>query len=144
MDWESVKESIRCHRVLFSPLPEVYSDGYQPFVLAAMAAGMPVVTTAHRFSPVTDGLNGFTASDYRYLREKLQLLVSDQELAAELGRNARQTVEERFHIRDQIADWNAIFAECICGKVVTKESLDASPPRVSIVISVCNLSLIHI
>ncbi len=138
LDWESVKESLRCHRVLFSPLPEVHSDGYQPFVLAAMAAGMPVVTTANICSPITDGLNGFAASDYQYLREKLQLLLSDRELAAALGRNARQTVEERFHIRDHIADWNAVFAECMSGKGVAQASLGASPPRVSIAISVCN------
>ena len=112
-DWEDLKEQYRKHRVVLCTLAEAHEDGYNLAVLEAMATGMPVVSLANRSSPIVDGVNGFISADLQYLREKLRLLLADRELAAELGGRARETVREKFHIRDCAGQWNQVFADCI-------------------------------
>ncbi|MBM3279160.1 MAG: glycosyltransferase [Candidatus Handelsmanbacteria bacterium] len=111
--WEDLKEQYRRHRLLLSALTEIHEDGYNLGMLEAMATGMPVVSTPNSTSPIIDGHNGFIANDHQILRERIKLLLAAPDLAAELGRNARQTVVERFHIRDFIAGWNQVFAQCV-------------------------------
>ena len=138
LDWVGVKDLLRRHRVLCSSLTEGHTVGYDAFVLAAMAAGMPVVSTANSASPVVDGYNGFISNDYRYLREKLHAVLSAPDLAAELGRNARQTVAEHFNIGDHVAAWNAAFAECLGQTASGGLPPMVAAPRVSIAIPVFN------
>lgn len=111
--WEDLKEQYRRNRVLLCTLTNGHEDGYNLAILEAMATGMPVVSIANSSSPIVDGYNGFISDDYDYLREKLRLLLADGELATELGRNARQTVVEKFHIRDCAAAWEEVFADTV-------------------------------
>ena len=111
--WEDLKEQYQQNRVLLCTLTNGHEDGYNLAILEAMATGMPVVSIANSSSPIIDGYNGFISDDYDYLREKLRLLLADRELAAELGCNARQTVVEKFHIRDCAAAWEEVFADTV-------------------------------
>lgn len=84
-------------------------------LLEAMACGCPVVTTANCMMPefIEHGKNGLMSNDPRELREFCQLLLSDRELAEELGRNARQTIMERFSMEAFVRAWNGVFEETV-------------------------------
>jgi glycosyltransferase involved in cell wall biosynthesis len=77
-----------------------YHEGLPMSVLEAMAAGMPVVTTPVGGIPeaVTDGVEGFLIQpgDIDALRERLQRLLSDSELARRMGEAGRRKVESTF------------------------------------------------
>lgn len=103
--WEALKEAYREHRVYLSTLHPVYEDGYNLSVLEAMATGMPIVTTPNNSSPIVDGVNGFVSEDIERLRAHIQELLSDLDLAQRLGRQARETACDRFHIRKFLQDW---------------------------------------
>ena len=60
---------------------------------------MPVVSISNSSSPIIDSYNGFISKDIKYLREKIKLLLENQSLAVELGKNARKPIEEKFNIR---------------------------------------------
>lgn len=57
----------------------------------AMAAGLPVVTTANSGSVVRDGQEGFVLPirDVEELKEKIKLLYNDEELRKKMGESAR-------------------------------------------------------
>lgn len=80
-------------------LPSYY-EGLPMSVLEAMAAGMPVVTTPVGGIPeaVTDGVEGFLVQpgDTDALRDRLQRLLSDPELARRMGEAGRRKVETTF------------------------------------------------
>ncbi|MFA6110350.1 MAG: glycosyltransferase, partial [Candidatus Latescibacterota bacterium] len=111
--WEELKEYYRRHRVLLCTLADEHEDGYNLAVLEAMATGMPVVSTPNGSTPIRDGWNGFVEADPDRLRTRLRQLLADRELATELGRRARQTVVERFHLKDCAAAWEQVFSGCI-------------------------------
>jgi glycosyltransferase involved in cell wall biosynthesis len=77
-----------------------YAEGLPMSVLEAMAAGMPVITTPVGGIPdvVTDGVEGFLVQpgDVQTLREKLQLLLRDPELAQRMGAAGRRKIETTF------------------------------------------------
>ena len=112
-NWQDLKEQYRRHRLLLNTLTDGHEDGYNLGMLEAMATGMPVVSTPNSSSPIIDGYNGFISDDAEYLRAKIRLLLTDREAAVELGRNARQTVIEHFHINTCAAGWDRLFAESI-------------------------------
>jgi len=114
-DWEDLKQQYRRHRLLLNTLTEEHEDGYNLAVLEAMATGMPVVSTPNSSSPIIDGMNGFVAADHGVLREKIQLLLADVNLARQLGQRGRQTVVEKFNIETCAAGWNEVFAQCVAG-----------------------------
>ncbi len=143
--WDELKEQWRASRVLLSALAEGHADGYDYFVLAAMAAGMPVVSTDHSTTPVLDGINGFVANDYRLLREKLGALLADGDLAARLGANGQRIVQERFTIETSVGGWAAALAQCVRGEAdgerpTTEIAIGSEvlAPRVSIVMPLFN------
>ena len=108
-DWEELKGFYRNHRVYLHTAKVGQEDGYNTAMLEAMGTGMPVVCTEHPTSPVVDGYNGFVSSDLGYLREKIDLLLHDRELARELGANSRLTVLESFHIQRFQKQWRRVF-----------------------------------
>ena len=69
-------------------------------LLAAMAYGLPVLAVASGGVPeyVDDGENGLLVakSDPELAADGLLRLLTDEPLSAQLGRKARQTIEERF------------------------------------------------
>ena len=83
--------------MLFPPrLPE----GHPRVVLEAMAAGVPIVTTARGAIPETvrDGIDGFVLSDPDPVRlaERLALLLTDVELQERMGAAARRRYLEHY------------------------------------------------
>jgi L-malate glycosyltransferase len=77
-------------------------EGQPLALLEAMAAGMPIVSTAVGGVPATvrDGVEALLVppADAGSLANALQKLVADPEAAARLGRNAYQRVRENFSI----------------------------------------------
>jgi len=134
--WEELKGQWAHGRALLSAQVEGHTDGCDYFVLAAMAAGMPVVSTGHSASPVVDGVNGFSAHDYHCLREKLAALLADRDLAARLGANARKTIQEQFSIEASVEGWAAVLAQSARAKTNVEGA--SAAPRVSIVMPLFN------
>jgi glycosyltransferase involved in cell wall biosynthesis len=92
-------------------------DGIPNVLVEAMAAGLPVVTTAVSGIPelVTDGENGLIVrpDDPAALADALARLHADPMLARRLAEAGRATVRERFdgdRLADQLA---ALFAEAV-------------------------------
>ena len=61
---------------------------------------MPIVTSHNKTSPILDGENGFCSDDPGYLKSCIELLIKDSVLAKRLGENARQTVAQKFPIKN--------------------------------------------
>lgn len=99
---------MRRYRFLFSPMR------YTSFPLAvveAMTMGMPIVALATTEVPsvLLDGVHGFISNDPEYLTARMKLLLSDPDLARELGNNARQVARKRFGMERFTSDWNRVF-----------------------------------
>ncbi len=88
---------------LESPLPTT--------LLESMSCGCAIVTTATCEIPnvIKDGTNGFISNDENYLREKLELLLSDDSLCKKMGQEARKTINEQFKEKDFIDNWKKAF-----------------------------------
>lgn len=71
--------------------------------LQYMALETPVVMSpvGVNVEIVTDGVNGFLASNEKEWVDKLSLLIKDAELRKQVGIEARKTVEERYSIKSQ-------------------------------------------
>lgn len=86
--------------------PTRYLPEGQPFcIIEALAAGLPVITTARGSIPtlVREGINGFLVAenDPEGLADRLELLRSDRDLRFSMGKNSRNIflanfTEERF------------------------------------------------
>ena len=110
-NFEDLLDHYRRMRCLFHITREEYEDGYNLSTLEAMATGMPVVSLSNATSPVEDGVNGFHSLDPAVLRERLELLLEDRELALRLGRNARESVLDQFPISRFSALWREAIEE---------------------------------
>ena len=68
--------------------------------MEAMSTGLPVITTpvGHMKNYVEDNYNGFTFSkrDHYNLSKKLEVLILNEKLRNLLGKNARNTIKERY------------------------------------------------
>ena len=71
-------------------------EGSAKALYEALACGLPVITTVESGSVITDGVEGFLVGqqDVQALAEKLALLAENADLAARMGRAARQTAEQ--------------------------------------------------
>lgn len=88
-------------------------------LLEAMACGCAVVSTATCMIPeiIKDGYNGFLCSDVDEIKDRLQVLHEDPQLAIKLGDNARKTMAERFGLENFCINWNNIFRKVILNEV---------------------------
>ena len=79
--------------------------------------GMPVIglATTELSSVIDNGYSGFIHTDVTYLIDKMNLLLDDAALAAEIGSNGREVALERFNIERFTAEWEALFSE-VTGK----------------------------
>jgi len=105
---EHLIQEYRCSRIflntsLISPVPTS--------LLEAMACGCAVVTTATCMIPeiVKNGENGYISNDPAQLREYVNKLLSDEDLATELGIAARETVINNFSLNNFVDGWNEVF-----------------------------------
>ena len=103
-----LREIYKCSRIFYntslhSPVPTV--------LLEAMACGCAIVSTANCMIPeiIENGKNGLISNDPQELRGFLQLLLKDQDLAQELGDNARKTIKERYSLERFVNSWNALL-----------------------------------
>jgi hypothetical protein len=101
------KASVFVNSSLISPVPTV--------VMEAMSCGLPVVTLENCMLPevVINGVNGFISNDINYLRDKIKLLLNDKNLRSEMGKNARQTIIEKFSLDQHLNLWNKIFSSLV-------------------------------
>lgn len=84
-------------------------------LLEAMSVGCPVVTTATTTIPefIEDGVNGFITNDPKTMRERLENLIKDHDMALEIGAAGRKTILEKFGEQTFINKWNQIFEKVI-------------------------------
>ena len=93
------------------------NEGHPYVVLEAMAAGLPIVTTARAAIPETivDGESGILVpeSDPRALAHAIRRLADDPALRARLGAAARARFLERYTIASWAAGMTAVFEEAL-------------------------------
>lgn len=78
----------------------------------AMMIGQPVIglATTELVTVIDNGVNGFVDTRLDSTVAFMRLLLRDKSLAETLGRAARKTAFERFHIGRFLGDWNETFA----------------------------------
>ncbi|PCH68746.1 MAG: hypothetical protein COC01_03150 [Bacteroidetes bacterium] len=62
---------------------------------------------------INDGINGFLATTVDEWVEKLSLLINSQELRERIGKEARQTVLERYSVESQKSKYLTYFNEVL-------------------------------
>lgn len=92
---------------LHSPVPTV--------LLEAMACGCAIVSTATCMIPeiIQHNHNGLISNDPNELQQFLHKLLHDDELAEELGKNARQTIEEKYNLSRFVTNWDDVLRSTI-------------------------------
>jgi glycosyltransferase involved in cell wall biosynthesis len=92
---ESILEEMRRHEVLV--FPSLF-EGFGLVVTEALSQGLPVITTSHTCGPdvIDNGMEGFLVPirDPASITEKLEHLVRDRNLHAEMTRAARRKARE--------------------------------------------------
>ena len=91
-------------------------DGIPNVLMEAMAVGVPVVSTPISGIPelIHDGVNGLLvpSEDPSALAEAFLRLTDDTRLAADLSRNAQETMEARFNGDKLAAHLASLLREC--------------------------------
>lgn len=115
VEWWGFRDDVEdvLDRALVVCLPSYYREGLPRILLEAAAAGRPLVGTdvPGCREVVIDGRTGVVVPvrDPARLADAIGRLVEQPELAAELGRNGRRLVEERFS-NDKV---NAVYAALV-------------------------------
>ena len=80
-------------------------------LLEAMSCGCAIVTTETCEIPniIKHGVNGFMSNDEAELRKYCEQLLSDPQLAVQMGEAARETIKEKFSQNRFVDEWNIIF-----------------------------------
>ena len=114
-DWDDLRAQYRRYRVYLHTAVHPYEDGFNLALMEAMATGMPIATTAHPTSPITDGVNGVVGRSAAELREKVVALLADPRRARAMGAAARETFRTRFPLARFRAGWEALAAGMVGG-----------------------------
>ena len=87
-------------------------------LLEAMSCGCAIVSTDNCLIPeiIKNGENGFITNDENEMRERLEQLLEDDDLAKKLGDNARKTITSSFGLNRHLKSWNNVFEEVIRNK----------------------------
>jgi len=92
-------------------------EGFGYALVEAMAVGLPVVASRVGSVPeyVVDGENGllYQPGSEEELCEKVRILAESETLRSELGRRAREVVEERFDLRRSAARVVEVYRELV-------------------------------
>jgi colanic acid/amylovoran biosynthesis glycosyltransferase len=93
------------------------SEGTPVGILEAGATGLPVVSTAHAgiMDAVVHGKTGFLVSegDIDGMSEYLYQLLTNRDLAVEMGKQAREHISANFNMDDSIKRLRAIIDKCL-------------------------------
>ncbi len=103
--FEDLLDHYRTRRCMLHVTCSQYEDGYNLAMLEAMACGMPVVALSNPTSPITDGVDGYTASDAGTIRSRLEMLLDEPSLAAAIGERGRDTVAKTFPMARFVENW---------------------------------------
>jgi glycosyltransferase involved in cell wall biosynthesis len=94
-----------------------YHEALPMAILEAMAAGLPIVTTAVGGIPevVKDGYNGFLVKpgDVETLAEKLAILANDQHLREAMGRRSREIAEQELDVAPYMKRLVALYESLV-------------------------------
>ncbi|MEX8546444.1 MAG: glycosyltransferase [Mucilaginibacter sp.] len=117
--YQNLAEKISPYRFLFCP-DRYASPGFA--VQQAMMIGMPVVGLATTDLPtiISNEFSGFVHSDLQYLIKKMQQLITDPQLAAQLGANARSFAIKMFSSTRFLADWKQLIQKTVTNSLLTK------------------------
>ena len=108
-NWGHLKHMLSSYRFYVHTADPRLEDGYNMATIEAMAAGLPVLGNCHPTSPVQHGVSGFLSDDPQEVRRFARLLLTDRQLAADMGRRARKLVSDRF----SLATFRDAFARSI-------------------------------
>lgn len=93
------------------------SEGLPISVLEAMAAGLPVVATSVGMLPelLCEGENGFlvTPRDFAALGKRLELLITEKDLACRLGAAGKQLVERDYSLAAMLQRYEELYLSLI-------------------------------
>lgn len=113
-DQDFIANLLRSSTVYFHP---AVHEGISNAVLEAMALGLPVVATnvGGMAEAVSSGENGVLVPprDWRMMAKALDTLASDPCLREQLGKKARETVQEKFTLERQQAEFLNLFTHGI-------------------------------
>lgn len=103
---------IKDYRFFFNPI-RYTSLGLA--VIESMMVGVPVVglATTEMVTVIRNGTSGILHTDIRYLIEGMKMLLSDSDLAAQLGTAGKKVALERFNIDRFVRDWHDLFTQVI-------------------------------
>lgn len=139
--FDQLLDTYRRLRCLLHVTREEYEDGYNLAMLEAMAVGMPVVSLMNRTSPLTDGVDGFLSGDAKVLRQRIQMLLDDRDLALEIGARGRDTVARKFPLTRFVEKWKEVLHVAADRRAArAAATTGASPeifPRVKVMAQYC-------
>ena len=97
------ESSVFFNSSVMSPIPTV--------ILEAMSVGLPIVSTSNCMIPevVVHGETGFLSNDPKELRKYLELLLSDEKLAATMGENSRRRIVEHYNQDQFVTNWKNLI-----------------------------------
>jgi glycosyltransferase involved in cell wall biosynthesis len=80
-------------------------------LLEAAACGCPIVSTNNCAIPelIEHGVNGLLSNDPEQMRTYCKQLLNDKDMAAEMGRKAREKVLSDFSLERFVSEWDNIF-----------------------------------
>ena len=128
-DYGALLNAYRTLRCMLHVSRQEFEDGYNLAMLEAMGCGMPVVALANRTSPITDGVDGFTSYDAVVLRERLEALLENLDLARETGARGREVVARDFPLDDFTEKWREALFEAAEGNPAARQKRRPPPPH---------------
>jgi hypothetical protein len=110
--YQNLPEKLSHYRFLFCP-DRYASPGFA--VYQALTLGMPVVGLATTELPtlISNEVSGFADSDLNYLICKMKALLEDQQLAIQIGLEARKSALQRFSLNRFLVDWKQVVENAV-------------------------------
>lgn len=97
-----------------------YSEGMSNTILESMAVGVPVVATAvdGNLETVIDGQTGILVpvKEPKAMAQEIIKILSDKELAKQMGHNARKLVEEKFTLEQMVQNYIELYDKLVIAK----------------------------
>jgi len=97
------------------------AEGISNTILEAMACGLPVIATAVGANAelITSGVTGLVvpAADPQRLADAIAHMAGDPTAAAEMGRQGRLTVEQRYSLPSMLAAYESLYERLLPGRL---------------------------